>query len=98
MKEFGIVFLTLTLCIGANMRDGFLTRLGFDADIMLAALCALAITALLVHRQMTLIILVVGVTIAANVPEEYAASIGYDPDIMLAALVALLIVPVLKRF
>jgi hypothetical protein len=98
MKEFGIVFLILTLCIGANMRGGFLMRLGFDANIMLAALCAIVIAALVVHRRMTMIVLVVGVTVAANLPKEFAASIGYDPDIMLAALVVLLVVPLLRRF
>ncbi len=97
MVSFGLVFLTLTLSIGANLEDGFLARLGLDPNILLATLVALVITGLVAHQRLALVVLVVLMTVAANLPAELALSIGYDPDYVLAGLVAVVTTPWIRR-
>ena len=89
MLNFGLIFVTLSMSIGANLSDGFLIRLGFDPSILLAGLVALVLTGLIAHRSLALIVLIVMVTIGANLPLDTATEMGYDPDYLLAALVAM---------
>jgi hypothetical protein len=70
-----------------------IARLGLDANYLLAALAAIAIAGLLVHRRMLLIFLVLLCTIGANLPESVIEHIGIDRDILFATLIALVIVP-----
>lgn len=70
-----------------------ITRLGFDANYLFAALAAIAIAGLSVHRSMLLVILILACTIGANLPASAAEQIGLDRDILFATLIALVIVP-----
>ncbi len=97
MLNFGLVFFTVSLSIGANLSDGFLVRLGFDSNYLLAALAALVLTGLIARRSLALIVLIVLVTCGANVSPETAMSYGYDPDYLLAALIAIVVSPVICR-
>ena len=45
--RFGLIFLTLTLTIGVNLPEGFLARLGFDANILMADLVAIVLMPLI---------------------------------------------------
>jgi hypothetical protein len=76
-----------------NLPDSMIARLGLDANYLLAALAAIAIAGLLVHRRMLLIFLVLLCTIGANLPESVIEHIGIDRDILFATLIALVIVP-----
>jgi len=97
MLSFGLVFFTLSLSIGVNLSDGFLARMGFDPNLLMAAAVAFVITGLIVHRHLALVVSVVLLTIGANLPAATAASIGYDPDFMLAGLIAVVLLPLTRR-
>lgn len=97
MKKFILVFLVLLLAIGANLSDGFLARIGLNADIMLVALGIFVVAGLIANQNLAFIVIVCTVAVAANMPEETARSIGYDPDLMLGLLVGLVIVPFLAK-
>ena len=70
-----------------------ITRLGLDANYLLAALISMAIAGLLVHRRMLLVILVLLCTLGANLPEDVIGHLGLDRDILFATLVALIVAP-----
>lgn len=95
--NFGLVFLTLFMSVGANLDEGFIARLGFHPDVLKAALAAFAITGLVVHWRLLAIAPFVLLTIGANLPADVAARMGYDPDVMLAALVTLVLTPRLRN-
>ena len=94
--RFGLIFLTLTLTIGVNLPEGFLARLGFDANILMASLLAFAITGLVYHRHIALVVLVVLMVVGANLPAEKIAAVGYESDYLLAALVAIVLMPLIR--
>ena len=89
-----LIFIILFLTIAINLPHGMVTRLGFDADILIAVLIAVVLTGLLQHRQLFLIILVVFCALAANIPAEMVRGWGLDPDYFLGVLVALVILPI----
>lgn len=97
MKKFLLVFLVLMLVIGANLSDGFLSRIGLNADIILVALGVFVVAGLVAHQNLAFIVIVCLVAVAANLPEETARSIGYDPDLMLGLLVGLVLIPLIAR-
>ena len=75
------------------MPDNMITRMGFDANYLFAALAAVAITGLIVHRRLLLIALVILCTIGANLPVGITDQLGLDRDILVATLVALVVIP-----
>lgn len=97
MKKFLLVFTVLLLAIGANLSDGFLARIGLDADILLVALGIFVIAGLIANQNLAFIVIVCTVAVAANLPVETARSIGYDPDLMLGLLVGLVMIPFLAK-
>lgn len=68
-------------------------RLGIDVDYLLAALVAMVIAGLIVHRGMFLVVLVLTCTICANLTDDMATYLGFDRDIIFATLIALVIIP-----
>ena len=98
MINFGLIFMGMSLTLGMNIEAGFLQRLGFDANILMITAIAFAITGLIAHRRLALIVTVVVLTISANVPAGEALRMGYDPDVALAALFALVTVPYFAKF
>ena len=74
MIKFTIITLTMYMSIGANLSDGFMNRLGFDANILRAALVAFAVAGMISHLNIALSVLVVLMTIGANVSEKTAHS------------------------
>ena len=97
MKKFIAVFMVLLLSIGANMSDGFLARIGVDANMLLVALGVFVIAGLIANQSMGLIITVCIVAVAANLPAETAQSIGYNQDLMFGLLVGLVLIPVISK-
>ena len=97
LKKFILVFVVLLLTLGANLSDGFLARIGLDADILLVALGVFVIAGLIAHQNLAFIVIVCLVAIAANLPAEMAASIGYNQDLMFGLLVGLVVIPFLSR-
>ena len=91
--KFILFFLIIFLSIAVNLPDSMITRMGFDANYLFAALAAVAITGLIVHRRMLLVILVILSTIGANLPIGIADQLGLDRDIMIATLIALVVIP-----
>ena len=91
--KFLLFFLIIFMSIAINMPDGMITRMGFDANYLFAALAAVAITGLIVHRRIMLVVLVILSTIGANLPVGLADQLGLDRDIMLATLIALIVIP-----
>lgn len=97
MKKFLLIFTVLLLVIGANLSDGFLARIGLNADIMLVALGVFVIAGLIANQNLAFIVIVCLIAVAANLPEETARSIGYDSDLMFGLLVGLVLIPFLSR-
>ena len=93
IAKFSLFFLIIFLSIAINLPDSMIARLGLDANYLLAALASVAITGLIVHRRMLLVLLVLACTIGANLPESVVDYVGLDRDILFATLIALIIVP-----
>lgn len=88
------VFCVLFMTIGINLPDSVISRIGLDANILMATLASLVITGLIIHRQLFLITLVLMCAIGANMPEEIVSVWGIERDYILATLVALIVLPV----
>jgi len=93
IAKFILFFLISFLSIAINLPDSMIARLGLDANYLLAALASIAISGLIVHRRMLLVLLVLACTIGANLPKEVIEYIGIDRDILFATLIALIVVP-----
>lgn len=93
IAKFTLFFLIIFLSLAINLPDSMITRLGMDANYLLAALISIAIAGLLVHRRMFLVILVLLCTLGANLPEDVIDHLGLDRDILFATLVALIVAP-----
>ena len=93
IAKFSLFFLIIFLSIIINLPDSMIARLGLDANYLLAALAAIVIAGLIVHRRMLLVLLVLGCTIGANLPENVVEYMGLDRDILFATLIALIVVP-----
>ncbi|MFC1684306.1 hypothetical protein ACFL0R_02390 [Pseudomonadota bacterium] len=87
------LFLVLFVSIAINLPSGYLSLLGMDPDILLAALFAVLITVLTVHRRLFFVVLVVLVSIVANLPDPSIQRLGVDREILLAGLIALVLIP-----
>ena len=96
--KFVALFLVIFMSVIINLPDGYLVRLGIDANIMMAALAAIVIAGLTMHRRLALIVLVVLLSVGANLPESATEVIGVNRDFLLAGLIALLLVPFFARF
>jgi len=90
---YTLVFLVIAISIGVNLSEGFLARMGVDSNMLLVALIAIAITGMVVKRNLGLIVVVVLLVLGANMPEETAAAMGINPDYLLAGLVAVVLAP-----
>jgi len=66
---------------------------GIDANYLTAALLAIVIAGLVVHRKLLFIVLVVSLSIGANMPEMFMSSIGINRDYLFATLIAIIILP-----
>ena len=88
------VFCVLFMTIGINLPNSMISRIGLDADVLMAALASFVITGLIVHRQLLLILLVLVCAIGANMPEDVVSTWGIDRDYILATLIALVVLPV----
>ena len=91
--KYFLSFLVIFLSIAANLPDSMIARLGLDANYLLAALVAVAITGLIAHRHILLVVLVLSCTIGANLPEDVIELLGMDRDILFATLIALVVIP-----
>lgn len=89
-----LIFIVLFLTIAINLPHGMITRLGFDADILIAVLVAVVLTGLLRHSQLFLVVLVVICAVAANLPNEMLIEYSIDPDYFLGILIALVLFPI----
>ena len=89
-----LVFIVIFLTIAINLPNSFIARMGFDADILLAALAAVVITGLIRHKNLLLIILVVMCSVFANMPDEIMHGWGLDNNYFFGVLVALVITPI----
>jgi len=89
-----LVFIILFLTIAINLPHGMISRMGFDADILMAVLIAVVLTGLLRDKQLFLVVLVVFCVLAANVPDEMIKEYGLDSDYFLGVLIALVVLPI----
>jgi len=93
LARFFLFALVIFMSIAINLPDSMIARLGLDANYLLAALVAMVIAALSVHRSMLLILLILACAIGANISADVAEYIGVDRDILLATLISLVVVP-----
>jgi len=87
------LFLVLFISIAINLPSGYLALLGFDADILLAALVALVLTVLTANRKLFFVVVVVAMSIGANLPDQTIQRLGMDREILLSGLVAIVLIP-----
>ena len=95
--KFIALFLVIFMSVIINLPDGYLVRLGIDANVIMAALVALVLAGLTMHRRLALIVLVICLSIGANLPEGAAGSIGVNRDFLLVGLVAFVLLPFVAR-
>ncbi|MEE9159663.1 MAG: hypothetical protein V3U60_14940 [Gammaproteobacteria bacterium] len=88
-----LVFLILFISTTINLPDGIIARLGINANALTAALFAIVISGLVVHRKLLFIVLVVSLSIGTNMPETFMSSIGIDRDYLFVTLIAIIIIP-----
>ena len=88
-----LVFLILFISTIINLPDGIIARLGINANALTAALLAIVISGLVVHRKLLFIVLVVSLSIGTNMPETFMSSIGIDRDFLFATLIVIIILP-----
>ena len=93
MMKFLALFLVIFISIAINLPHGYLAMLGMDADILMAALVAIVIAGLTVHRRLFFVVLVVVMSIGANLPETTIQRLGVDREILLAGLIAVVLIP-----
>ena len=73
-SKFVLFALICFLSIAINLPDSLIVRLGLDTNYLFAALAAMVIAGLSVHRSMLLVILMLdaGLTVGANLLREMA--------------------------
>ena len=92
--KFVLVFFILFMTIAINLPSSVISRLGFEANYLLAALVAVVVTGLVQHKQLFLIVLVVLCSVIANLPKEVMAAWYFDPDYFFAILIGLVVTPI----
>lgn len=92
--QAALVFIILFLTLSVNLPNSFISRMGFNADILMAALVAVVLTGLVQFKNMFLTILVILCSVFANMPDEVMHGWGLDNDYFFGVLVALLITPI----
>lgn len=91
--KFIALFLVLFISIAINLPSGYLAVLGMDTGVLMAALVAIVLTGLTVHRKMFFVVLVVVMSIGANLPESTIQRLGMDREVLLAGLIAMVLIP-----
>ncbi len=91
--KFLLLFLVLFMTVSINLPGGMIARIGLDPGYLLAALVAIAVAGMVIHRHILLVLLVVLLTIGANLPEGASASLGIDRDYLIATLVGIVVLP-----
>jgi len=91
--KFALFALISFLAIAINLPDSMIARLGLETNYLFAALAAIVIAGLSVHRSMLLVILILACTVGANLPRGASEYLGLDRDILFATLIALVVVP-----
>ena len=97
IAKFVLLFFVIFASITVNLPDGVIARIGLNPSYLFAALLAISITGLMLHRHLLLIVLVVFLSIASNMSESITSSWGVDRDYLFATLIAIVIVPLLNR-
>lgn len=92
--KFVLVFFILFISIVINLPSSVISRLGFEADYLIAALMAMIVAGLVQHKQLFLIVLVALCSLLANMPKDMLAGWVLDPDYFFAVLVGLAITPI----
>ena len=95
--KFVALFLIIFMSVVINLPDGYIARLGIDANVIMAALVAFVLAGLIMHLRLALIVLVVCLSIGANLPESAAESFGVNRDYLLVGLVAFVLLPFFAR-
>jgi hypothetical protein len=95
--KFVALFLIIFMSVVINLPDGYIARLGIDANVIMAALVAFVLAGLIMHLRLALIVLVVCLSIGANLPESAAESFGVNRDYLLVGLVSLVLFPLFAR-
>lgn len=98
LPRFLFVAVILFLTISANLPDSMLARLGMDPNVLLAALTAVTISGLVLHKHIAVVTLVILLSIGANLPPELADAYNINRDYLMAALIGIVILPFVKSW
>lgn len=95
--RFLALALVLFMALGANMPENMIARVGIEPNFLLAGLMAVAISGMVAHRHILLVILVIVTCVGANLSAEYAQQLGINRDYLMATLVAVVLLPVILK-
>lgn len=97
MIKFALYAVVLFLILGVTIARETLATLGLDSNYLAMAVLALAITALLVHRNWLLLGVVAVLCIVINLPPQMLGGVQVDRDLLIALLIGVTILPLVHR-
>jgi len=85
------------LCLGLLLARVILSRFGLESSYLLIALCAAALTAMLVGRGPVLLAVVMLLGLALTIPSGITGGGVVDQDLLLGALLGVILLPLVHR-
>ena len=98
MIKFALYAVVLFVTLGVTIARETLAQLGLDSNYLVMAVLAIAVTAMLAHRNWLLVGVVAFLCIIINLPPEALGNIQIDHDLLIALLLGVTILPVVHRF
>jgi hypothetical protein len=97
MIKFAVYAVVLFVTLGLTIARETLARLGLDSNYLVMAVLAIAVTAMLAHRNAVLVTIVAILCVVINLPPEALGSIKIDHDLLIASLIGVTILPLVHR-
>lgn len=97
MIKYALYALVLFLTIGITIARETLGQLGLDSSYLLMTVLALAVTAMLAHRNLLLIGFVAVLCVLLNLPPDRLGGLRIDHDLLIAALLGITLLPLVHR-
>lgn len=93
MFKFALYAVVLFVTIGVTIARETLAQLGLDSNYLAIGVIALAVTAMLAHRNWLLVGVVAALCIVINLPAEVLGGVQIDHDLLIALLLGVTVLP-----
>ncbi len=97
MIKWVLYSVLLFLTLGITIARETLGELGMESNYLVMAVLAIAVTSMLAHRNLMLIVLVAVLCLVLNLPPESLGSLRIDHDLLLGALLGITLLPLVHR-